>query len=55
MKLIFEQVQYALWTEWCPIVGFAISFTVFVFCIVRALRMPKDTVERQAALPLEES
>ncbi len=55
MKLIFEQVQYAIGVEWCPIAGFTISFTVFVLCIIRALRMPKDAVERQAALPLEES
>lgn len=55
MKLIFEQVQYALWVDWCPIVGFTISFTVFIACIWRALRMPKEAVEHQANLPLEES
>lgn len=55
MRILFEHLQFANWTDWCPFVAFAISFAVFAAWMWWALSLPRASMDRMAHLPLEES
>jgi hypothetical protein len=47
-RVVFEETLLAL-----PVLGFFLFLGAFAWFTLRALRMPRSTVERMAALPLE--
>ena len=53
MSKLFKRISYDEWTEVVPIVAFILTFAVFVFFVVRAIRLHRDEAGRMAALPLD--
>jgi hypothetical protein len=51
---MFKRVVYAEWMDVLPIIAFVLTFAVFTFAIVRALRMRKSEADRMARLPVDE-
>jgi|GEM_PF-2390865 len=52
---MFDQIQYEVRMNWCPIAAFLISFGVFLACLLRAWRAPEKEMGRLAGLPLEDA
>ena len=50
---MFKRITYEEWHSAAPIIAFILTFAVFVFFIVRALRLQREDAGRMAALPLE--
>jgi hypothetical protein len=50
---MFSRVQYEHWHTIIPMVAFALTFTVFVYFFVRALRMQRTKADAMSNLPLE--
>jgi hypothetical protein len=40
------------WGGWTAIIAFAVTFSIFSWFLVRAIRMKKDEADHMAALPL---
>ncbi|PAW75499.1 MAG: hypothetical protein B9S32_17790 [Verrucomicrobia bacterium Tous-C9LFEB] len=55
MRIFFEQIHYANWTDWCPFAAFAISFAVFLAWLWWAFHLSAESLDRMANLPLSES
>ena len=51
---MFKRLSYEEWQAMAPIIAFLLTFAVFLFQVVRALRIRPDQSERLANLPLEE-
>ena len=49
---MFKRLIYEDWLSLIPIVSFVLTFGVFVFFFVRALRLGKKEADRMAHLPL---
>ena len=49
---MFHRIIYDHWTEAVPILGFLLTFAVFLTALVRALLMKKEECETMAVLPL---
>lgn len=52
-KEMFNQVTFADWSGPVAIAAFAISFGLFVFFVVGALRTPKSKIHHDEELPLK--
>ena len=50
---MFKRILYEEWHAAVPIIAFILTFGVFIFFVVRALRLKSDEVGRMAALPLD--
>ena len=50
---MFKRVVYEDWMDILPIIAFVLTFAVFVFVFIRALRMQKDEAARMAHLPVD--
>jgi hypothetical protein len=50
---MFKRVLYEEWHSTVPIIAFILTFGVFVFFVVRALRLRQDEVARMASMPLD--
>ena len=53
MSKLFKRISYEEWHEVVPIIAFILTFGVFVFFVVRALRLQRDEVSRMASMPLD--
>lgn len=51
---MFHRIIHDHWTEIVPIVGFVLTFAVFLAALIRTLIMQKSQVQHLASLPLEE-
>ena len=52
---MFHRIIYDHWTDVVPILGFFLTFAVFLAALIKALMMKKEHREHMAALPLEEN
>lgn len=50
---MFKRILYEEWHTAVPIISFILTFGVFIFFVVRAMRLKSDEVVRMAALPLD--
>ena len=50
---MFKRISYEEWHSSVPIIAFALTFAVFIYFVVRAVRMRRDEVVRLASLPLD--
>ena len=50
---MFSRVQYEDWHTVIPVIAFALTFTVFLFFTVRAIRMRRVNAEALSQLPLD--
>lgn len=55
MRILFEQIHFANWTDWCPFAAFAISFAVFLAWLWWAFHLPAESLDRMAHMPLNDS
>lgn len=51
---MFKDIQFADWAGWIAIIAFAVSFSVFLFFLIGAIRMPRKKVKHDSELPLTE-
>ncbi len=51
---MFRRVDYAQWADLVPIFAFIATFAVFLYFLIRAIRLSKKDAEYMAHLPLEE-
>lgn len=51
---MFKRIIYDDWTNVVPIVAFLLTFAVFIYFFIQALRLRKSHTERLARLPLED-
>lgn len=49
----YARVAYESWHVWAPIVAFVCTFSVFVYLVIRAIRMKPRERDHAASLPLE--
>ena len=50
---MFHRIIYDHWTAVVPIVGFLLTFAVFLAAVIRALLMKREQCDEMASLPLE--
>ncbi|MGE9292259.1 cbb3-type cytochrome c oxidase subunit 3 [Ruficoccus sp. ZRK36] len=50
---MFHRITYEDWTSIVPIIGFVLTFSVFLVIVVRAILMKKKKRDHMANLPLE--
>ncbi len=50
---MFKRITYEEWTSIVPIIGFLLTFGVFLIIVVRAMFMKKKKRDHLANLPLE--
>ncbi len=50
---MFNNVSFADWSGPLAIVAFGVSFGVFLFFVVGAIRMPRSKIRHDEQLPLE--
>lgn len=50
---MFKRIIYEEWHSTVPIIAFILTFGVFIFFVVRAMRLQRDEVRRLASLPLD--
>lgn len=50
---MFKRIAYEEWHTAVPIIAFVLTFGVFIFFVVRAIRLRGDEVDRMASLPLD--
>jgi archaellum biogenesis protein FlaJ (TadC family) len=51
---MFRELELANWTQIIAIVAFVVSFGVFLFFLIGAIRMPKKKIKHDSELPLTE-
>lgn len=51
---MFKRISFEAWHEIVPVVAFVLTFGVFVYFVVRALRMKRERADYMANLPLRE-
>lgn len=51
---MFHRIIHDHWTDIVPIIGFVLTFAVFMSALVWSLLMHKSRVQHLAMLPLEE-
>lgn len=49
---MFSRIHYEQWHTVIPVVAFIITFTVFVYFFIRALRMQRSKAQSMSNLPL---
>ena len=50
---MFHRIVHDHWTDIVPILGFVLTFAVFITALIRSLLMQKTRVQHLAMLPLE--
>jgi hypothetical protein len=50
---MFKRIAYEEWHTAVPIIAFILTFGVFLFFVVRAIRLRRDEADRMASLPLD--
>lgn len=50
---MFKRLILEDWHHWMPIIGFVLTFGVFIAIVVRTVRLKNEKVDRMARLPLE--
>jgi len=50
---MFKRISYEEWHAMVPVIAFILTFGVFVFFVVRALRLRREEVNHMASLPLD--
>lgn len=50
---MFKRISYEEWHAIVPVIAFILTFGVFVFFVVRALRLRREEVNHMASLPLD--
>ena len=50
---MFKRIAYEEWHTAVPIIAFVLTFGVFIFFVVRAIRIRSDEVDRMASVPLD--
>ena len=50
---MFKRILHEDWTTVVPIIGFGITFVFFLFVIIRAFRMSRESRNHLSSLPLE--
>ncbi len=50
---MFGRLTWEAWHIWAPVVGLAVAATVFVGVLIRVALLPKEKIEREAAMPLD--
>ncbi|MBC2594793.1 cbb3-type cytochrome c oxidase subunit 3 [Ruficoccus amylovorans] len=50
---MFHRITYESWTTIVPIIGFILTFGVFIAIVIRAILMKKKKRDHLANLPLE--
>ena len=50
---MFKRISYEEWHAMVPVIAFILTFGVFVFFVVRALRLQREEVNHLASLPLD--
>lgn len=51
---MFKRLELESWHDFVPVIAFLLTFAVFIFCTIRALRMHRDQAAQLATLPLDE-
>ena len=51
---MFKRLTYEEWQTIVPIIAFVLTFSVFLFQVIRAVRIKKPQSEHLASLPLED-
>ena len=51
---MFKRITYDEWQEMVPLVAFLLTFGVFLFFLIRAIRMRKSDAEYMSKLPLQQ-
>lgn len=51
---MFKRILYDHWHTIIPIIAFVLTFSVFIFYVVRALRMGRPEADRLSRMPLED-
>lgn len=51
---MFHRIDYEQWTTLVPFAAFFVTFGVFVYFTVRAIRLSKKDAEYMSKLPLQE-
>ncbi|MEM1294919.1 MAG: hypothetical protein AAGH89_06105 [Verrucomicrobiota bacterium] len=51
---MFHRIDYEQWTSLVPFAAFFVTFGVFVYFVVRAVRLSRKEAEYMAQLPLQE-
>ena len=51
---MFQRITFESWHSIIPVVAFFLTFGVFVYFVVRAVRMKKNDVEHISHLPLDD-
>ncbi len=52
---MFKRIAYEDWTSIVPYVAFGCTFFVFLYFLIRAIRMKREERERMGRLPLDDS
>lgn len=50
---MFKRILYEEWQQAVPIIAFLLTFSVFLFFVVRAFRLQGEEAQRMASLPLD--
>ena len=50
---MFKRLILEDWHHTLPYISFALTFAVFIYFVVKALRMKQEDVDHRANLPLE--
>ncbi len=51
---MFKEFPVPSWLDILSVVSFLIVFAIFVYVVVKALRMPKKEIKRLSELPLSD-
>lgn len=51
---MISRLQFEEWHTAVALIAFIITFTAFVYLVVRAMRMKRDKIKHLSELPLEE-
>ena len=51
---MFKRLTYESWHDAVPIVAFVLTFGVFAYLVIRAIRMRRSKADYMARLPLED-
>ncbi|MFT4546994.1 MAG: hypothetical protein ACI8XO_002285 [Verrucomicrobiales bacterium] len=50
---MFKRVLYEEWHTLVPIISFILTFGVFLYFVVKAIRLKRDETSHMASLPLD--
>lgn len=51
---MFKRLQFEEWTLVAPVAAFFLTLAVFIYFVVRAVRLRRNHVKRMSELPLDD-